>query len=241
MVWEVIADGFHILSWVGLTSRRTAEQEGHLTVSHSLLGQIIVHNERMLAVVSEPFTHGASSEWGNVLKRGGFGSGGGNDDGVLHRIILFERLDELSNGRTLLSHSNVDTVELLGLVVAVVPPLLIEHGVEGDSSLSGLTITNDQLTLTTANRHHGVDRLETCLYWLIDGTTRQDAGSLELRTSLFRGLDGTFAIDGVTQSIDNTAEKCLADGDVNLDVSARSSQVLKFSISNEDEQFLQYA
>jgi hypothetical protein len=79
-----------------------------------------------------------------------------------------------------------------------------------------LTITNNQLTLTTADGHHGVDGLETSLYGLVDGTTGQDTGGLELGTALLGGLDGTLSIDGVTEGIDNTSEEGLADRDVDL-------------------------
>jgi hypothetical protein len=94
--------------------------------------------------------------------------------------------------------------------------ILVQHGVEGDSGLSGLTVTNDQLTLTTSDGHHGVDGLETSLYGLVDGLTGQDTGGLELGTALLGGLDGTLSIDGVTEGVDNTSEKSLANGNVDL-------------------------
>lgn len=93
---------------------------------------------------------------------------------------------------------------------------LVEHGVEGDGSLTSLTVTNDQLTLTTTDGNHGVDGLETSLDSLTDGLTGQDTGGLELSTAALGGLEGTLAIDGVTEGIDDTAEKSLTDGDVDL-------------------------
>ena len=42
------------ITGVGLTSRGTAEQEGHLTVGNGLLGKIIVDDQGVLAVVTEP-------------------------------------------------------------------------------------------------------------------------------------------------------------------------------------------
>lgn len=155
-------------------------------------------------------------ERSNVLKRSSLRSSGGNDDGVLHGIVLLEGLDELGDSGTLLSNSNVDTVQLLALVVGVVPSLLVKHGVKSDGSLSGLTITNDQLTLTTANGDHGVDTLETGLYGLVDGVARQNARSLELSTSLLGGLDWALSINGVTQSINDTTQKFGTNGDINL-------------------------
>jgi hypothetical protein len=101
-------------------------------------------------------------------------------------------------------------------LLTLVPSTLVQHGIESNGGLSGLTITNDQLTLTTANGHHGVDGLETGLYGLVDGTTGQDTGSLELGTAPLGGLDGTLSIDGVAESVNDTSKKSLADGNVDL-------------------------
>ena len=51
------------------------------------------------------------------------GGGGSDDDGVLHGVVLLKSLDELSDGGALLTDSNVDAVELLLLVCALVPPV----------------------------------------------------------------------------------------------------------------------
>jgi len=201
---------------VGLTTGGTTQKQGHLTVGNGLLGQVIVDDDGVTAVVTEPLTHGATSEGSNVLQGSGLGGGGSNDDGVLHGILLLEGLDELSDGGTLLADGNVDTVQLLGLVAGAVPALLVEHGVESDGSLTGLTVTNDQLTLTTADGHHGVDTLHTSLDGLVDGLAGQNAGGLELGTALLLGVQGALAVNGVTQSIDNTAEQLRADGDIDL-------------------------
>lgn len=150
------------------------------------------------------------------MERSSLRGGGSNDNGVLHGVVLLKGLDELSDSRTLLTNGNVDAVKLLGLVVGVVPPLLVEDGVKSDGSLTGLTVTNDQLTLTTADGNHGVDGLETSLYGLVDGVTGENTGGLLLGTTLLSGLDGTLAVDGVAEGVNDTAEKSLADGDVDL-------------------------
>lgn len=201
---------------VGLTTRGTTEQQGHLTVGDGLLGQVIVGDNGVTAVVTEPLTNGATGERSNVLQGSSLGCGGSNDDGVLHGVVLLKGLDELSDGGTLLTNSDVDGVELLLLVARLVPTLLVQHGVERDGSLSGLTVTNDQLTLTTADGHHGVDTLETSLDGLVDGLTGQDTRGLELSTALGLGVDGTLAVNGVTESVDDTAEQLRADGDFDL-------------------------
>ena len=178
----------------------------------------------MLAVVTEPLTNGTTGEGSQELKRGGLGSGGGDNAGVLHGIVLLKGLDELSNGGSLLTDSDVDTVELLGLIGTVVPTLLVENGIESDGSLTGLTITNDQLTLTTTDGNHGVNGLETGLDGLRHGLTRQDTRGLGLGTAALFGVEGTLSIDGVTERVNNTSEELRADGNIDL---GRGDQLAK--------------
>lgn len=67
-----------------------------------------------------------------------------------------------------MTNSNVDAVEGLDLVLSIMGTLLVEDGVNSNSGFAGLTITNDQLTLTTTNWDEGVDGLETSLHWFVD-------------------------------------------------------------------------
>ncbi len=56
---------------IGLASGRTAEEQGQLAVGHSLLGQIVVNNQRVLAVVAKILSHRAAGHCGNILHRRG--------------------------------------------------------------------------------------------------------------------------------------------------------------------------
>jgi hypothetical protein len=63
---------------------------------------------------------------------------------------------------------------------------------------------------------------------------RKDTGSLKLSTALLGGLDGALAIDGVSKSVDHTAEKSLADGNVdNLSGTLDGLTLLDQSIGTE--------
>jgi hypothetical protein len=48
----------------------------------------------------------------------------------------------------------------------------------------------------------------------VDGLSGDDAGGLELDSLAEVALDGAVAIDGVAESIDNTTEHTLTDGDI---------------------------
>ncbi len=66
----------------------------------------------MHAVVTEILAHGAAAERRQVLHGRRIGGGCCNDNGIVERPLLLEDLDELRDGRTLLSDRDIDAVEL---------------------------------------------------------------------------------------------------------------------------------
>lgn len=223
------------VTWVSLTSRRSSEQKRHLSVSNGLLGKIVVDDQGVSSVVSEPLSHSTCRERSDVLKRSGLRCGGGNNDRVFHGIVFFQGLDELSNGRSLLSDSDVNTVKLLRLVSgAVVDGLLVQDGVESDSGLSGLSVSNDELSLSTPDRNHGIDGLESSLHRLVDGSSRKNTWSLKLGSSSLGALDWALSVNWETESVDNSSEKTWTGWNVdNLSSSLDSLSLLDQSIVTE--------
>ena len=101
---------------IGFAARRAAQQQRHLAVGDGLLGQIVIDDHRVHAVVAEVLAHRAAGVGREELQRRRLRRGRGDDDGVLHRAVLFERADDLGDGRALLADGDVDAVELLALV-----------------------------------------------------------------------------------------------------------------------------
>lgn len=52
------------------------------------------------------------------------------------------------------------------------------------------------------------------MHGLVHRLSGDNAGSLELNTLALVGLDGTVTVDGVTESINDSAEHALTDGDI---------------------------
>ena len=63
-----------------------------------------------------------------------------------------------------------------------------------------LSVTNDELALSAANRHKTVDRLDASLHRLLHRNARNNAGSLNTNASPLR-LDRTLHTDGHTNAI----------------------------------------
>jgi len=221
---------------VGLTSWGSSEKEGHLSVGDGLLGKIVVHDEGVLGVVTEPLAHGAARVWCEVLKRGGVSSGSDNDDGVFHGVGLLEDVTELADGGLFLADSDVDAVELLDLVIVVEELFLVEDGVEGDGGLTGLPVTNDQLTLTSADGDERVDSLKTRLHRLVDGFTGNNTRGFDVDTSSLLAVNGSLAVEGVTKRVDNSTEELWADGDVDNSTSPLDNiALLDITIVTKDD------
>ena len=197
-----------------LASGGTAEEEGHLAVGDALLGEVVVDDERVHAVVAEVLGDGAARVGGEELEGRGVGGGRRDDDGVVQRALVLEHLDELRDGGSLLADGDVDAVELLALVALVVDPLLVDDGVDRDGGLARLAIADDQLALAAADGHERVHGLEPRLHRLVHGLANDDAGSLDLDALLGHVAEGTLAVDGLAEAVHDAAEHTAADGDV---------------------------
>ena len=136
-----------------------------------MFGQVIVDAEAVLALEHEVFGHGNAGIRGQVLERCAVGSRSGDDDGIGHSAVFFQGPDNAGNGRCLLANSDVDADDAC--------VLLIQDGIDGDGRLAGATVTDDEFTLATADRNHGVDSLEACLERYLDRLAVGDAESLD--------------------------------------------------------------
>ena len=203
---------------IGLASGRTMQRQRHLTVGHSLLGQVVVDDEHVaagvglagglavLAVVHKELADSGTGHRRDVLHRGGIGSGGRNDDGVVERTVLSEGLADVGNRGGLLADGDIDADHALAT--------LVEDGVDGDSGLAGLTVADDKLTLAATDRHHGVDSQQASLNRLAHRGTVDDTGGLELDGATMRGDNVTQTVDGLAERIDDAAEHGTAHGDI---------------------------
>ena len=196
---------------IGLAARRAAQQQRHLAVGDGLLGQIVIDDHGVHAVVAEVFAHGAAGERRQELHRRRIGRGGGDDDRVFQRALLLQHLDELRDGRALLADRDIDAVQLDLLVGLRVERLLVEDGVERDRGLAGLAVADDQLALAAADRDERVDRLQPRRHRLVHRLARNDAGRLDVDAHALVGLDRALAVDRIAERVDDAAEQALAD------------------------------
>ena len=191
---------------VCLTTRRAAQQQRHLAVRVRVLGQVVVDAQRVLALVEEVLAHRDAGVRRHVLDRRGLVGRGGDDDRVVERVVLAQRLGDLHDRRHALADRDVDRDDAL---VAVV-----DDRVDRDLRLAGLAVADDQLALAAADRDHGVDRLDAGLERLVHRLALHDARRLELGGTRLLGLDLALAVERPAERVDDAAQQLLADRDL---------------------------
>jgi hypothetical protein len=75
---------------IRLAARRTAQQQRDLAIGHGLLGQVVIDDQRVFAVVHEVLAHRHAGVGARYCSAAGRGGGRRHDDGVRHRAVLFE-------------------------------------------------------------------------------------------------------------------------------------------------------
>ena len=153
---------------IGFTSRRPPEQQGNLTVSDGLLGEVIVDDQGILSPVAEIFADTAAGIGGDVLQGGGVAGAGGDDAGIGHGVVLLQILDHLGDGRFLLADGDVDALHA-GV-------LLTDDRIDADRGLADLAVADDQFALAAADGRHRVDRLQAGVHRLVNRLALDHAG-----------------------------------------------------------------
>jgi hypothetical protein len=90
--------------------------------------------------------------------------------------------------------------------------VLVDDRVDRDRGLARLAVADDQLTLTTTDRDHAVDRLDAGLHRLAHRLPRGNARRLHLERATRVARDRALAVDRVTQRVDDAAEHPVTDG-----------------------------
>src|SRR5205809_6034497 len=95
----------------------------------------------MTAIIPEVLTNSASRIGSDVLHGRGLRSRRGNDDRILHRAVVSERLHDVGNRRALLPNRAIDADQVVALVV--------NDGVKSHCCLAGLAVSDDQFALSS--------------------------------------------------------------------------------------------
>ena len=188
---------------VGFTSGRTADKQRESAVGDGVLREVVVYNENVLPAVHEIFADGAARVGGDVLERGGFGSGRRDDDSVVHGAVFVERVDDVCDGGLFLTDRDVDADAVFAA--------LVQDRVGRDDGFACLAVADNELALAAADRNHGVDGLDAGLERHGNGFALDNAVRAALDRAVLGGVNRTFRVDWLAESVHDAADERLAD------------------------------
>src|SRR5215212_2217826 len=158
----------------------------------------------MSSVVAEVLTHCGAGVRRQELHGSRIGRSSLDHDGVIHRAEILKRLDHLGHRRSLLADRYVNADYVFAL--------LVDDRVDCNRSLAGLTIADDQLALATTDRHHRIQRFETCLQWLFNGLPVDHSGSDTFNRIVGLSNNWTSLVNRIAEHVHHTTDKRIADG-----------------------------
>ena len=199
------------IAGVCLTTGGTAQDKGHLTVRHSLLGKVVVHHQSVTAGVAEILANGRSGKGGVVLQSRRIRSRRSHHHGVVHGPVLPQGLHDGSHGRSFLADGHVNAEHRISGLVGLA---LVDDGVDGNGGLTRLAVSDDELTLTTADGNHGIDGLEARLQRFAHRLAEDDARSLALQRHVHLvPVDGAQAVQRIAQRVNDAPRQLIVDPD----------------------------
>src|SRR5581483_10815063 len=122
---------------IRLAARRAAQQQRYLAIRPGLLGEIVVDDQGVFAVVAEVLAHRTARVRRDELHRRRFRRRGRDDDGVRHRAVLLELAHDVGDRAGLLADRDVNALNAR--------VLLIDDRIDRERGLAGLAVADDQL------------------------------------------------------------------------------------------------
>ena len=189
---------------IGFAARRPPKQQRNLAVGPGVLGEVVVDDQGLLALLHELLSNGAARVGRQVLEGGGLRRVGRHHHRVLHGAVLLQSADHLGHLGSLLANGHVDAEEVL--------PLLVDDGVHSDGCLAGGAVPQNQLPLATPDGDHGVDGLDARLHGRVDGLAHGDVRGNDLDGAGLVAGDAALAVQGPAKGVDNAAQKAVSNG-----------------------------
>src|ERR1700722_3189241 len=186
------------ITGIGFAPGRLTRQQRDLAMGGSVLCQIVNHDQRVLAAITEIFRHGETGKRRDPLQPGGACRTGSHYDAALRGSVFLDRIDGAPDARTLLPNRDIDTDDVAGL--------LVDNRIYRDRRLADGTIADDQFALATAEREQGINDDEPGLNRLDHEIPIDDRWRRTLDRLLCVGRDRAHPVEWPAERIDDTTE-----------------------------------
>jgi len=143
--------------WVGFTTSWLAEEKTKLAVSDSVLRKVVVGGLVETTRVTVNLRNSGSGKVSGVLGTHGVGDWSEEEGGVVTRSTALQHLQKANGGRATGTNEGYNREKLAKGDDSGVADVRRNGGAKPDGGLTGLTVTNDELTLSVGNWEEDVD------------------------------------------------------------------------------------
>ena len=164
-----------------------------------MLGQIIVDDQNVTPFIHKIFGHSRACIGCNILNRCAFCCRRIDHNGIIHSPILSKGLYQMRYTADFLANGHIDTEYIFSF--------LVQDGVHSDRGFTGLTIADDQLSLTLTNWEHRINGQDSRIHGFIDRLPVNDPGSILFNCSIVVGMNRAFPIHWFSKGIDHSPDK----------------------------------
>ena len=164
-----------------------------------MLGKIIIYDQYIFTLIHEILCKSSTSIRSNILKRCTVAGCCGEYGCILHCTVFFKIGNYLCNGRSFLSDGNIDTDHIL--------TFLVDDRIGCDGCFTCLSVADDQLSLSTADREHGINGKDSCFQRYSYRLTVDDSRSRVLDRAVFLCLDLSLSINRLTKCVHDSSDK----------------------------------
>ena len=141
------------ITWVSLPSWRSSQQKGHLSICYCLLWKIIINDESMLPIVSEILSNCTARVWSQKLKRSSLRCSCCHHDSIFKSLMIPQCFNNVSNSWSFLTDGHINAEKLLLSISRIKVSFLVDDGINSNGCFSSLSVSNDQLSLSSADWH----------------------------------------------------------------------------------------
>lgn len=145
------------------TTSRLTKIETELTIGDSMLGEVIISDETVRTGVTIEFSKSGDGERTNELSGHSSGNSSKKIDGEPSDTIVRKRRERTKRRRYTLTKRREKDEDTLTEDRDTITKRLRESRGEDDMRLTGLTITNDEFTLTLSNGEEDVNKTKTSM------------------------------------------------------------------------------
>ena len=171
-----------------------------------MLREVVKHQQHIFALVHEVLSDAGGRIRRDVRQTRSVIALGDDDDGVVEGPFFLERGHGARHRGSALADRAVHA-DHAGAA-------LVQDRIDGDRALARLSIAEDELTLTTADRHERVDDLDAGLQRHLHGGAVHDRRRRAFDRQALSTDRDVAAVEGLPQRIDHATKQRFADADV---------------------------